>query len=278
MSIKLLSLLAFLPILFSCSISKHKDISYLTEDSKKVDANLETPTLNIFQPKNKTDKKDPVLIFVHGGNWNSGKKESYGFFGRNFARKDVVTVIPGYNLSPDVNYNTMTKQIAEAITWVQANIEEYGGDGSQIYLTGHSAGGHLIALATLNPKYGIDEESIAGIILNDAGGMDMHNYLLKYPPTEENNYLSTWTKNEENWKDASPIYFLSDESPKFKIYLGSKTYKSIDVSVRKFTNELNEFQPEVEIDLIDKRHIPMVLQYFWSSSNRYDEILEFMGE
>ncbi|RYM35786.1 alpha/beta hydrolase [Brumimicrobium glaciale] len=268
--------LFFIPILFSCSITKHKDISYLSADSENIVAGVETPTMNIYQPKNKTEKKNPVLIFVHGGNWNSGKKETYGFFGKNFAREDVVTVIPGYTLSPNANYETMTKQIAEAITWVQENIDQYGGDVSQIYLTGHSAGGHLIALATLNPKYGIDEESIAGIILNDAAGLDMHNYLLNYPPTVENDYLATWTDNPENWKAASPIYFLTDKSPKFKIYLGSKTYKSIDVSVRKFLEELNKFQPDVKLDIINKRHIPMVLQYFWSFNNRYDEILEFM--
>lgn len=276
MSRKMLSFLFIFPILFSCSISKHKDVSYLAEDSKNKVDNVEAPTMNIYQPKNKSAKKSPVLIFVHGGNWNSGKKETYGFFGKNFARKGVVTVIPGYTVSPNANYETMTKQIAEAITWVQENIEQYGGDVSQIYLTGHSAGGHLIALATLNPKYGIDEKSIAGIILNDAAGLDMHNYLLKFPPTEENNYKSTWTENPENWKAASPIYFLSDNSPKFKIYLGKKTYESIDVSVRKFVKELKEFQPDVKLDMINKRHIPMVLQYFWSFSNRYDEILEFM--
>lgn len=276
MSIKSLSTLFLFSILFSCSISKHKDIPYLSQASENILNDLEIPKMNIFQPKNKKGEKSPVLIFVHGGNWNSGKKEIYDFIGKNFARKDVVTVIPGYTLSPNANYDKMTKQIAEAITWVQNNIDQYGGDVSQIYLTGHSAGGHLISLATLNPKYGIDEESIAGIILNDAGGLDIHNYLLKNPPKEDNNYISTWTKNPENWKDASPIYFLTDKSPKFKVYLGTKTYQSIDVSVRKFVKELNEFQPNVKLDMINKRHIPMVLQYFWSSSHRYDEILDFM--
>lgn len=278
MTKSILSFLIVIPFLFSCSVSKYKDVSFLTEDAKNKVENAETPKMNIFQPKIKTNEKSPVLIFVHGGNWNSGKKETYGFFGKNFARKGVVTVIPGYNLSPKANYDEMTKQIAEAITWVQENIDQYGGDVSQIYLTGHSAGGHLVALATLNPKYGIDEESIAGIILNDAGGLDMHSYLLKNPPTEESNYISTWTRNPENWKDATPIYFLSDKSPKFKIYLGTKTYKSIDVSVRKFVKDLNKYQPEVKLDMINKRHIPMVLQYFWSFNKRYDEILEFMGE
>lgn len=267
-----------MPLLFSCSVTKHKNISYLAEDSPNKVADIETPTMNIYQPKNKTDKKSPVLIFVHGGNWNSGKKESYGFFGKNFAREEVVTVIPGYTVSPNANYETMTKQIAESITWVQENIDQYGGDASQVYLTGHSAGGHLIALATLNPKYGIEEESIAGIILNDAAGLDMYTHLLKNPPAEQNDYIATWTENPENWKAASPIYFLSDKSPKFKIYLGSKTYKSIDVSVRKFITELHKYQPNVKLDVLNKRHIPMVLQYFWSFSNRYDEILEFMGE
>jgi hypothetical protein len=49
-------------------------------------------------------------------------------------------------------------------------------------------------------------KSIAGIILNDAAGLDMKNYLEKYPPTAKDDYLATWTTNLRIG-DASPIYF-----------------------------------------------------------------------
>jgi arylformamidase len=276
--LRLLTIIVISLLYSSCAVKKHGDILYLSQTKVQIKTDGNIPTLNIFTPRKFTETKLPVLIFVHGGNWNSGNKEMYGFFGRNFAKKDVVTVLPGYTLSPKANYDTMTKQIAQAITWTQKNITDYGGDPKQIYLTGHSAGGHLITLATLNPKYGINPQSISGIILNDAAALDMYHYLQNNPPTEEEDYLTTWTASPKIWKAASPIYFLSEESPSFKIYLGSKTYKSIDTANRRFLEALHEFQPGVELDIVNKRHAPMVLQYLWPWSDRYEEILRFINE
>lgn len=262
----------------SCATTKHKDIPYLTSENLKIETNGSIPKLNVFTKRKIIEEKKPVLMFVYGGNWNTGNKDIYGFLGRNFAKHNVVAVLPNYTLSPDANYNTMASQIADAIKWTRNNIADYGGDPTQIYLTGHSAGGHLITLATLNPKYGIDPESISGVILNDAAALDMKHYLENNPPTQEDDYITTWTKDPKNWKDASPIYFLNEKSPPFKIYLGSKTYKSIDTANRRFLKELHKFQPEVQFQILDKKHVPMVTQYFWPWNKRYDEIVNFINK
>lgn len=268
-------LLLFLAVFFtSCATKIHRDISYIEK------GNLQNPAvlkLNVFTPRKISEKKLPVLIFMYGGNWNSGNKDLYGFFGRNFAKKDVITIIPDYTLSPEVSYDEMTEQTAQAIKWTMEHIADFNGDPENIYLTGHSAGGHLVALATMNPKYGIDPSSISGIILNDAAGLDMYNYLNKEPPTTDNNYLTTWTNNPEIWKDASPLYFIDENTPPMMIYLGSKTYTSIKEGNRKFLEKLKIYQPEVEPIILPKKHIPMILQYFWPWSNRFDEISKFIN-
>ena len=271
-----LAISSLLLVLASCASTKHKDISYLTSETLKIETEGKIPKLNVFTKKKFLKANKPVIIFVHGGYWNSGNKDLYGMLGRNFAKHDVVTVIPGYTLSPNANYNTMALQIAEAIKWTQKNITDYGGDPSQIYLTGHSAGGHLVALATLNPKYGIDPESISGIILNDAAALDMHAYLEKNPPTTQYNYDVTWTKDPQNWRDASPIYFLNAKSPPFKIYVGTKTYNSIKVSNARFLEALHTYQTNVTIEKLNKKHVPMVTQYLFPWNKRYEEIVEFM--
>lgn len=260
--------------LTGCSSKKIKDQSFMT--SAVVDS-VEAPKLNIFQPDDKSVAA-PVLIFIHGGNWNSGNKDTYNLLGRNFAKKGVVTIIPDYTLSPKANYDDMAKEVAAAIKWVQANVKSFNGDVNQIYVTGHSAGGHLAALAVMNPKYGIEEKSIAGIILNDAAGLDMKNYLEQYPPTTKDDYLATWTADPAKWKDASPIYFLNKNTPPFLIYVGDKTYPSITVANDRFLKALKPFQPSVELIHIDKKHVPMVTQYFWPYSDRFDETLDFINK
>lgn len=274
MRLTALLLLSSLGILFTgCATKKYKDISYIEKPNPNIAL---TPKLNVFTPRKTSKEKLPVLIFLYGGNWNTGSKDTYGFFGRNFAKKDVITVIPDYTLSPEVTYDEMAKQTAQAIKWTKEHIAEYNGDPERIYVTGHSAGGHLVSLATMNPKYGIDPTTISGIILNDAGGLDMYNYLQKDPPTTENNYLTTWTNDPEIWKAASPIYFINKNTPPIMIYLGSKTYASIKESNRRFLNALHPFQPKVEPIVLPKKHIPMILQYFWPWNKRYDEIVGFM--
>ncbi len=259
--------------LSGCATKKYKNVKYLNSFTL---INAAEPKLNIFVPRHKKQESLPVLIYVHGGNWNTGNKDIYGFFGRNFAKKQVITVLPDYTKSPDATYNEMTHQIAEAIRWTQQHISEYGGDPAKIYLTGHSAGGHLISLATLNPKYNIDPKSISGIILNDAAGLDMKHYLEENPPNTENNYLTTWSNKPETWRDASPIYFLDEQSPPFMIYIGNKTYPSIKVANARFLEALQPLQPAVEPIRPNKKHIPMILQYFWPWSPRFDEVIAFM--
>jgi acetyl esterase/lipase len=261
--------ITLLTLFSSCSVTKTKDISYLNAS--------ERTKLNVFSPTKVSEKK-PVLIYVHGGYWNSGNKDIYGSFGRNFAKKNVVTVIPNYTLSPNASYKEMTTEIAAVIKWTKDNIKDFNGDPDRIFVTGHSAGGHLVALATLDPSYGVKKNMVKGIILNDAAGLDMFNYLQEYPPTEKYNYDTTWTLDPNNWKDASPIYFLSEDSPSFLIYVGTKTYESIISSNKRFVTELQKFQTDVSPIYLKKKHIPMITHYFLPWSDRYDEIIEFMNE
>jgi arylformamidase len=266
--------LIFILLLVGCSSIKIKDVSYLQSSDKTTAV---TPNLNVFIPKNSKKTPSAVLIFVHGGNWNSGNKETYNLMGRNFAAKGVVTVIPDYTLSPLADYDTMTREIAAVIQWTKENISTYNGDPKQVFITGHSAGGQLAALAVMNPKYGTDSASISGIILNDAAGLDMKHYLQENPPTALDDYLTTWTKEPDNWQQASPIYFLDKDTPPFLIYVGDKTYPSIKVANSRFVAALHLYQPNLTPIHLNKKHVPMVLQYFWPWSSRFAEVIGFMN-
>lgn len=258
--------------LTSCSVKKYKNLDYLAPLVKEAPA----PTLNIFAKRKKANTLQPVLIFVYGGNWNSGKKETYNYVGRNFARHDVILVMPDYTKSPKANYEDMTKQIAQSIKWTKENIEAYGGDPNQIFITGHSAGAHLGALAVMNPSYQVDINTVKGILLNDAAGLDMYSYLLENQPTAQDDYIATWTEHPENWKAASPYYFIDKDTPKMKIYTGTKSYRSIINGNERFVKKLNEYQPDVSMEYLEKKHAAMVVQLFFPWNKRIDEMVQFM--
>ncbi|GAA0873122.1 alpha/beta hydrolase [Gangjinia marincola] len=263
---------------FGCAGKSYKNIDYLANSDIPATYKLEEehlPSLNVFAPPKAENA--PVIIFVHGGNWNSGKKETYWFLGRNFAKKDIVTVIPGYTLSPRVNCEVMAKEIAEAVHWTKENIAQYGGDPEQIYVMGHSAGGHLVALISTNPTYLKNpSEYIKGVILNDAAKLDAYSLLQIDPPTAKFDYATTWTTSPTEWKNASPIYYLDEETPTMKVYIGTETYKSILFYNKAFLEELRQYQPDAEGIYLDKKHVPMMSQFVWPWNDRYKEIVEFI--
>ena len=69
------------------------------------------------------------------------------------ARKGIITVIIDYRLSPSIAYKGMTTDVAMAIQWVQENIGSYGGNNNKVFVSGHSAGGHLAALIATDNQY-----------------------------------------------------------------------------------------------------------------------------
>ena len=235
--------------------------------------------LNVFYPR-KTKELKPVFIFIHGGNWNSGKKSLYSFFGSRMARKGIVTVIIDYPLSPQAKYDQMAIASAKAVKWVKENIVQYGGDPEKVFVSGHSAGGHLAALIAIDNKYfdslGI-KNPVKGIILIDAAGLDMYGYLKEQKYSPGHTYLYTFTNDAAVWKEATPLHHLHKDVPPMLIYRGGKTYPSIIRSNDKFVKALPQFSAKFTYKLQKgKHHVPMILQFFRPWNPRYKEIKNFM--
>ncbi|WP_296622053.1 alpha/beta hydrolase [Marivirga sp.] len=262
--------------LSSCKVTKSKDITYMKEG---FDENLPEKSLNIFSPK-KSEELKPVFIFIHGGSWDSGKKELYSFFGKRLARKEIVAVIIDYPLSPEYIISDMTKATAQSVKWVKENIDEYGGDSSQIFVSGHSAGGHLAALLSTKDEYfeplGI-KNPIKGAILIDAAGLDMYTFLKKKNYPAGTSYLKTFTNDSVIWKEHSPIYFIDDNDPSLLIMMGGNTLPGILSSTKRFLEEYRKIVPDPNYHLQEgKKHIPMILQFFNSNNKTYDWIEDFI--
>lgn len=275
--ISLLSLTAALLVFSGCALTgstAHKNIVYAKASGK-----IPEQQLNIFEP-NKPDKPKDVLIFIHGGNWNSGKKSQYSLIGRNWTKKDIVCVIIDYPLSPLANYKQMAEYTAKSVKWVQENIQHYGGNPDRIFISGHSAGGHLAALVALDDQYfkALNMANpVRGLILIDAAGLDMHGYLLDEHLSGDHTYLKTFTTDQKNWKEASPLYHLHPGMPPMTIFRGEKTYPSILSSNEKFLKALQEYAPETSHAVLKKKkHIPMITQFFNPWNRRYDQIRQFM--
>ena len=257
-------------------ITKAKDIVYRAANAATGTGSQE---LNLYAPR-KTDKSTEVLIFIHGGSWKSGRKELYFFLGKRFARKGVTAVVIDYPLSPRAQYDEMAASAAQAVKWTQQHIGEYGGDPDKIFVSGHSAGGHLSALITLQDAY-FDTlgmaNPISGAILIDAAGLDMYGYLKDHQDDEDRKYLATFTKDSATWREATPLFYLRPTMPPLLIYRGGRTYPSIIKSTETFVDTLKNYVPDPRYRIQRrKKHIPMILQFLYPWNPRYREIIRFM--
>jgi arylformamidase len=107
----------------------------------------------------------PVLVYIHGGYWRSGSKEDNCNFVPTFTERGATVVLVEYDLCPQVTVSDIVRQTRASIAWVYKNIIRYGGDSGKLFISGHSAGGHLTAMAL---AYDWEEEGLPGDFIKGA--------------------------------------------------------------------------------------------------------------
>ena len=124
--------------------------------------------LNVFTPKKmSSDKKLPVMFWIHGGGNTSGEAASYDF-SKLASAHDLVIVSINYRLGflgwfyhpafaatsnnlEDKSGNFGTLDQIMALKWVKQNIDEFGGDKNNVTIFGESAGGHNVFALLSSP-------------------------------------------------------------------------------------------------------------------------------
>jgi arylformamidase len=91
----------------------------------------------------------PVHVFIHGGYWQAMDKSDFDFIADGFAPRSAHTAIINYPLAPAANMDQMVAAMRAALAWLWRHAGEFDGDRGRIFVSGHSAGGHLTAMAML---------------------------------------------------------------------------------------------------------------------------------
>jgi acetyl esterase/lipase len=161
----------------------------------------------------------PVVVYVHGGGWRGGDKRAVGEKATFFNDLGYVFVSVNYRLSaPNGDPNRPmhpdhSDDVGMAIAWVEANIDDHGGDGEHLALIGHSAGAHLVALVGLDDHYvdqaGGDPSAIECVISNDAGAYDLL-ARRENGPRASALVANAFGTDETILRDASPIAHVDD--------------------------------------------------------------------
>ena len=86
------------------------------------------------------------MMFIHGGYWRALDKKDFSFLAPAWVDAGVSLAVVNYDLCPRVSMEEIVQQMLRASRWLWLNAEDYGMDQDRLFVSGHSAGGHLTAM------------------------------------------------------------------------------------------------------------------------------------
>jgi acetyl esterase/lipase len=220
-----------------------KDIAY----NPASDADAERHKLDLYLPKGAKDY--PVFFFIHGGAWRGGKKDLYGPIGKTFAAQGIAFVATNYRLSPKVKHPAHIEDVAQAFAWVVGNLGKRGANLKQVFVSGHSAGGHLAALLATDESYlkthklSLSEiravVPISGVYI--VGGERLASVF------------------GEDGKKASPLTHVKGKLPPFLVLYADKEMAGLGKQAEAFGAAMKKASCDVEVKVIkDRDHISII--------------------
>jgi len=121
------------------------------ETRRRVRCSLDVPygphpmeKMDLFMP---AGASRACLMFIHGGYWRALDKKDHSFVAAELVRHGVTVAVPNYALCPAVTVEEIVRQVLQACAWLYRNGTNFGAPLGNLYVSGHSAGGHLTAMA-----------------------------------------------------------------------------------------------------------------------------------
>lgn len=172
-----------------------RDISYGELDAHKLD---------VYMPQH-VPRADAIIVFFHGGGWDSGSKDEYRFVAEALTSRGYTVVVPNYRLYPETQFPGFVDDAALAMTWTQNHAAEIGGEGGRVFIMGHSAGAHIGALLSFDERYLQGSTWINGFI----GLAGPYDFLPLTSVTLEQIFAP-----KERYAESQPINFVDGAEPR----------------------------------------------------------------
>jgi len=106
--------------------------------------------LDLYRPQGAG--RAPLWVFLHGGYWQASDKTQHAQFAKGMLDAGYAVAMPNYGLAPDTPLTIIVDQVGAALRFLAREADSLGIDPKRIHLAGHSAGGHLAAMAVLDPQ------------------------------------------------------------------------------------------------------------------------------
>ncbi|MEZ5167773.1 MAG: alpha/beta hydrolase [Acidimicrobiales bacterium] len=187
-------------------------VTHAYEEIPGVDPDL--TSVDVYGPHGRCGPR-PVLFWIHGGGWRQGDKSQRIATKQAFAAANGwVLVSVNYRLSTagsGVIWPTHGRDVATAIGWTLDHAADFAIDPTRVAVMGHSSGGHLAAMVTVDPDLmadaGSDRNAIRCLVALDTEGYDLV-AKVEDGGTADALVVSAFGDDPATWMTASPTLVL----------------------------------------------------------------------
>ena len=249
-------------------VARHADIPYYTGRGAVPSKHC----LDLYRPV-PMRRDAPVLVYIHGGGWQVGSKFFIRHIGNTFAKHGIVTACVNYRLSPSVKHPAHVRDVARAFDWVKRNIRRYGGNPDDVFVGGHSSGGHLAALLALNERYlaevGRRSDEIAGVVA--ISGL--------YRVGATSLIFRGFDPDARALVDASPEFHVDEKQPPFLVIYAQRDLPLLDIQAIALAMRLQRHGTPVRLLRAENRgHATLVMGMGRENDPTTRAIVDFVRE
>ncbi len=132
--------------------------------------------LDLYLPAGSNVTPRPLVVFIHGGDWNSGSRRANGAFVNwplalaSLAARGYVVASIDYRLAAEATFPAQIMDVKDAIRWLRSKAGVYGIDRARVAVWGAEAGGQLAALTAVSCGAAGFERQTNGAPVNTAIG------------------------------------------------------------------------------------------------------------
>ncbi len=203
------------------SIEEIKDVEYKNINGLSLQ-------LDMYLPRNKEPGR-PLLVFIHGGGWKSGKRSDYLVYLVAFAKKGYSTATISYRLLDKAPYPACAEDISDAVKWLYANSGKYGYDEERMALIGGSAGAHLAMLGAYgwagatgyHPGADSSDAPRIKAIVDIYGPADLTTEYGRKHPLVTGFISHSYDESPALYAQASPMNYIDASDPPTLIFHGT---------------------------------------------------------
>ncbi|HEV8565164.1 MAG TPA: alpha/beta hydrolase [Actinomycetota bacterium] len=175
----------------------------------------------------------PGVIIIHGGGWNSGKKEDAAWLAESLVQTGFVAFSIDYRLAPRYPFPAAINDVQAAIAFVRQHANDYGVDPTKLATIGGSAGGQLASLAAMWGKGPLDTGTRVMAAASISGPQDMAKLATEPNPRIQSAVwaflgCSSASSCQQAGEKASPISYVDPSDPPIMITNSSEEFIPVD--------------------------------------------------